>query len=113
MYIAEEIQGSPMSSLPRPSTKNTAGDYSQSSLSTIPNAFTNLPHENQIGLRTDPKTNESPSLNLNQLSQFITDDDVEAIKRLKMPIEDLSKIKFGKNMNILNIAIDKEAQKTV
>jgi hypothetical protein len=47
------------------------------------------------------------------LSQIITDDDVEALKRLNLPVQDLAQVKFAKNMNILNFTIDKEAQKIV
>ena len=46
--------------------------------------------------------------NLERLVFAITDDDVATIDRLAIPLEDLAKIEFENNANILNFAIEYE-----
>lgn len=46
--------------------------------------------------------------NLERLVFAITDDDVATIDRLAIPLEDLAKLEFENNANILNFAIEHE-----
>ena len=46
--------------------------------------------------------------NLERLVFAITDDDVATLDRLAIPLEELSKIEFENNANILNFAIEHE-----
>ena len=46
--------------------------------------------------------------NLERLMFAISDDDVSTIERLAIPLEDLVKLEFENNANILNFAIDQE-----
>ena len=65
-----------------------------------------IEHQNDGLARTNIATHHFT--NLERLVFAITDDDVTTLDRLAIPLEDLAKIEFENNANILNFAIENE-----